>query len=137
MGFLGLPCFRRRTVNEAAFVMGLLRYFGGCFSYSRIWEAQGSSGFFEAIRFYQIIGGQLAGWVVWLLISVEIVGGCALFVRSLHKGAILVFASLLVLFTLSGVSAKLRGAEIPCGCFSAIEQATPLAGPRFCETLCS
>jgi len=83
-------------------------------------------GFFEAIRLYRLIDGPCAGWVVWFLISLEIVGGCALLLRPLRKGAILVFAPLLLLFTLAGISAKLRGIEIPCGCFGTLEQAVPL-----------
>jgi len=53
------------------------------------------------------------------------VGGCALLLRPLRKGAILVFAPLLLLFTLAGISATLRGIEIPCGCFGSLEQAAP------------
>lgn len=83
------------------------------------------AGFFEAIRVYRLIDGPLIAWAVWLLISLEIAGGCALLVRPLRKGAILVFAPLLVLFTLAGISAKLRGIEIPCGCFGTLEQAAP------------
>lgn len=83
------------------------------------------AGFFEAIRVYRLIDGPLIGWVVWFLISLEIVGGCALLARPLRKGAIFVFAPLLLLFTLAGISAKLRGIEIPCGCFGALDQAEP------------
>jgi len=51
--------------------------------------------------------------------------GRAMLLRPLRKGAILVFAPLLLLFTLAGISAKLRGIEIPCGCFGTLEQAAP------------
>ena len=93
------------------------------------------AGFFEAIRLYRLIDGRLASWAVWFLISLEIVGGCALLVRPLRKGAILVFAPLLLLFTLAGISAKLRGIEIPCGCFGALEHATPFGWPSILRNI--
>ena len=83
------------------------------------------AGFFEAIRLYQLLDGALIGWAVWFLISLEILGGLALLMRPLRRGAILVFAPLLLLFTLAGVSAKLRGIEIPCGCFGTLDQVAP------------
>ena len=83
------------------------------------------AGFFEAIRLYRLIDGQPIGWAVWFLISLEIVAGCALLAQPLRKRAILLLAPLLILFTLAGISAKLRGIEIPCGCFGTPEQAAP------------
>lgn len=83
------------------------------------------AGFFESIRVYQLIDGPFIGWAVWFLISLEVVGGCALLWPPLRRGGILVLAPLLIAFTLAGISARLRGLEIPCGCFGALEEPAP------------
>jgi putative oxidoreductase len=88
-------------------------------------KANDPAGFFESIRIYRIIEGRLAGWVVWALIRLEIVGASAILIRPLRKGAILLLAPLLLHFTLAGISAKLRGIEIPCGCFGVLDQSAP------------
>jgi len=109
---------------------GLLRWIccgipAAAFFVAAFGKLKDPAGFFEAIRAYRLLDGQIVGWAVWFLISLEIVGGGALLVGRLRKGAILVFVPLLVLFMLAGISAKLRGIEIPCGCFGALEQAAP------------
>ena len=74
---------------------------------------------------YRLIDGPLAGLAVWFLISLEILGACALLMRPLRNGAIVLFIPLLILFTLAGISTKVRGIEIPCGCFGVLDQDAP------------
>ena len=84
--------------------------------------------FFEAIRAYRVIEGPLIGHAVWGLIGLEIIVATALLVPSYRKAAMLIAGAMLVFFMIAVASAKLRGIEVPCGCFGSIPQTAEPAG---------
>ena len=60
----------------------------------------------------------LAFYLPWL----EIICALALLFRFLYRGALILLISLIVVFTLGIIAAKVRGLDITCGCFGHASQ---------------
>jgi len=52
----------------------------------------------------------------------EIFCGFALVVRLLYRGALSILTTLILIFTLMTIAAKVRGLDITCGCFGHASQ---------------
>ena len=71
----------------------------------------------QAVRAYQLLPGNSAETVGYLLPTIEIVVGVALVVGIMTRGAALVSSVLFVAFVVGIASIWVRGIEIDCGCF--------------------
>jgi uncharacterized membrane protein YphA (DoxX/SURF4 family) len=95
---------------------------GGIFIYAGVLKMLDPVRFASAIDNYKTlpwtIGVALAFYLPWL----EIFGGVALIVRLLYRGALLILTTLILVFTLATVAAKIRGLDITCGCFGHASQ---------------
>src|SRR4029453_17467179 len=64
------------------------------------------------------VGVGLAFYLPWL----EIFCGLALIFRLFYRGALSILTALVVVFLVATIAAKVRGLDIPCGCFGHASQ---------------
>ena len=90
---------------------------GALFIYAGILKALDPTQFSADIDNFQLLphaaGVVLALYLPWL----EIIGGAALILKKLHRGALLLLTALSLIFLAALASAKTRGLDITCGCF--------------------
>jgi len=111
---------KNRGLNIFWRIAGLV--IGGLFIYAGAIKALDPVQFASDIDNYKILPWPISVGLAFFLPWLEILCGLALVVRLLYRGALLIFTSLILVFTLATIAAKARGLDITCGCFGHASQ---------------
>lgn len=95
---------------------------GGLFVYAGIVKALEPLEFAQNIRNYDLVGRSLAFIAAIVLPWLEIVAGALLIAGLWKRGAALAISGLLVFFIALTVVTMIRGLDVDCGCFGAIDR---------------
>ena len=90
---------------------------GGIFIYAGAIKALDPVRFARDIDNYKILPWTIAAELAFYLPWLEIVCGVALIARRLYLGGLSVLTTLISVFIVATVAAKIRGLDITCGCF--------------------
>jgi uncharacterized membrane protein YphA (DoxX/SURF4 family) len=97
---------------------------GGLFLWAASSKVPDMAAFAESVANYRLLPAALVPAVSAAVIGIEIAVGALLVSGRLARGAALVAAALLGVFTLGLAQALLRGIDLRCGCFGGTEDAT-------------
>jgi len=95
---------------------------GGLFVYAGAIKALEPLDFAQSIRNYDIVGQALSFFAALVLPWLEILAGVFLIAGVWTRGAALVISGLLVFFIALTVVTMVRGLDIDCGCFGAVDR---------------
>jgi uncharacterized membrane protein YphA (DoxX/SURF4 family) len=95
---------------------------GGLFVYAGAVKAAAPLDFAQSVRNYQLVGQSLSFLAALVLPWLEVLAGVFLMAGIWKRGATLVVSSLLVFFLALTVVTMLRGLDIDCGCFGAVDR---------------
>ncbi|HMA53133.1 MAG TPA: MauE/DoxX family redox-associated membrane protein [Acidobacteriota bacterium] len=95
---------------------------GGLFIYAGAVKVLEPLDFAQNIRNYQIVGQSLSFIAAIVLPWLEILAGAFLVAGIWKRGAALVLSGLLVFFIALTVVTMIRGLDVDCGCFGAIDR---------------
>jgi uncharacterized membrane protein YphA (DoxX/SURF4 family) len=95
---------------------------GGLFVYAGIVKAIAPLDFAQSIRNYDLVGQSLSFIAAIILPWLEILAGLALAAGVWKRASALIISGLLVFFILLTLVTILRGLDVDCGCFGAIER---------------
>jgi hypothetical protein len=95
---------------------------GGLFVYAGIVKALAPLDFAQSIRNYDLVGQSLSFIAAVILPGLEILAGLALAAGVWKRASALVISGLLVFFILLTLVTILRGLDVDCGCFGAIDR---------------
>jgi putative oxidoreductase len=95
---------------------------GGLFVYAGVVKALEPLDFAQNIRNYDLVGPSLAFIAAIILPWLEILAGALLIAGIWKRGAALVISGLLVFFIALTVVTMIRGLDVDCGCFGAIDR---------------
>jgi uncharacterized membrane protein YphA (DoxX/SURF4 family) len=95
---------------------------GGLFVYAGIVKVLEPLDFAQNIRNYDVVGQSLSFTAALVLPWLEILAGAFLVAGIWKRGAALVISGLLVFFIGLTVATMLRGLDIDCGCFGAVDR---------------
>jgi succinate-acetate transporter protein len=95
---------------------------GGLFVYAGAAKALEPLDFAQSIRNYDIVGQALSFLAAVVLPWLEILAGLFLITGVWKRGAALVISSLLVFFIALTVATMIRGLDVDCGCFGAVDR---------------
>jgi uncharacterized membrane protein YphA (DoxX/SURF4 family) len=91
---------------------------GGLFIYSSLDKIANMPDFARIIYNYKILPIQLVNLPAIFLPWLEFITGLCLVLGKFLRGALLIYSSLLVIFTVALAHALIKGLDIACGCFS-------------------
>ena len=100
---------------------------GGLFVYAGAVKALAPLDFAQGIRNYQLVGQSLSFIAALVLPWLEILAGAFLVAGVWKRGAALVVSGLLVFFIILTAVTMIRGLDIDCGCFGAIDRKAGLS----------
>jgi len=100
---------------------------GGLFVYAGAVKVLEPLGFAQDIRNYNLVGPSLSFIAAVVLPWLEILAGVALVAGIWKHGAALVISGLLVFFIALTVVTMIRGLDVDCGCFGAIDRKAGLS----------
>lgn len=95
---------------------------GGLFVYAGAVKALEPLDFAQNIRNYDLVGPSLSFIAALVLPWLEILAGAFLIAGIWKRGATLVISGLLVFFIALTVVTMIRGFDVDCGCFGAIDR---------------
>ena len=95
---------------------------GGLFVYAGAVKAAAPLDFAQSIRNYQVVGQSLSFMAALVLPWLEILAGAFLIAGIWKRGAALALSSLLVFFIALTIVTMIRGLDIECGCFGAVDR---------------
>ena len=95
---------------------------GGLFVYAGAAKALGPLDFAQNIRNYDLVGQSPSFIAALILPWLEILSGVFLIAGIWKRGAALVISGLLAFFIVLTVVTMIRGLDIDCGCFGAIDR---------------
>ncbi len=95
---------------------------GGLFVYAGAVKVLEPLGFAQDIRNYDLVGQSLAFMAAIILPWLEILAGAFLVAGVWKRGASLVISGLLVFFIALTAVTMIRGLDVDCGCFGAIDR---------------
>jgi putative oxidoreductase len=116
---------KNRTSNILRRIVDLI--VAGIFIYAGAIKALDPVQFASDIDNYKILPWPLSVALAFYLPWLEIFCGFALVVRLLYRGALSILTTLILIFTLMTIAAKVRGLDITCGCFGHASQHWSLA----------
>lgn len=93
------------------------------FLYAAATKVPDMAAFATDLANYRLVPAALVPWTASAVVGIEIVVGLALLTGRFARGAALVAAGLLVVFTAGLAQALLRGIDLRCGCFGSDEPA--------------
>jgi uncharacterized membrane protein YphA (DoxX/SURF4 family) len=111
---------RVSSINFLWWVLGLI--VAGIFIYAGAIKALDPVQFASDIDNYKILPWPISVALAFYLPWVEIFCGFALVARLLYRGALSILTTLILIFTLMTIAAKVRGLDITCGCFGHASQ---------------
>src|SRR5262245_29299997 len=94
----------------------------GIFIYSGVVKAIDPAQFASDIDNFKILPWPVSVALAFYLPWLEILCALGLVFRVLYRGALLILAASIVIFTLAIAAAKVRGLDITCGCFGHASQ---------------
>jgi uncharacterized membrane protein YphA (DoxX/SURF4 family) len=100
---------------------------GGLFVYAGAVKVLEPLDFAQNIRNYQLVGQSLAFIAALVLPWLEILAGAFLVAGLWKRGAALVVTGLLVFFIALTAVTMIRGLDVDCGCFGAIDRKAGLS----------
>jgi len=95
---------------------------GGLFVYAGAAKALTPLDFAQNVRNYQLVGQSLSFIAALILPWLEILAGAFLVLGIWRRGAALVVSALLVFFIALTVVTMVRGLDVDCGCFGALDR---------------
>ena len=95
---------------------------GSLFVYAGVVKALEPIDFAQAIRNYDLVGQSLSFIAAMILPWLEILAGAFLFAGIWKRGAAFVISGLLIFFIVLTVATMIRGLDVDCGCFGAIDR---------------
>jgi uncharacterized membrane protein len=95
---------------------------GGLFVYAGVVKVLEPLDFAQNIRNYALVGQSLSFIAAIVLPWLEILAGACLVVGVWKRGAALAISGLLVFFIALTVVTMIRGLDVDCGCFGAIDR---------------
>jgi len=95
---------------------------GGLFVYAGAAKALTPLDFAQNVRNYQLVGQSLSFIAALILPWLEILAGAFLVLGIWRRGAALVVSALLVFFIALTVVTMIRGLDVDCGCFGALDR---------------
>jgi putative oxidoreductase len=120
---VGWPVVRKSGLVVMRMVLGALFVFAGAT------KAYDPGAFAIEIQRYQLVPWILSALASAYLPWLEMLAGALLLLKRFERGALLVIAFLLLVFTLALASAMFRGLSIDCGCFGKAFTATGTTVP--------
>jgi uncharacterized membrane protein YphA (DoxX/SURF4 family) len=108
------------SINFLWWIIGLI--VAGIFIYAGAIKALDPVQFANDIDNYKILPWPISVALAFYLPWLEIFCGVALVVRLFYRGALSILTTLIVVFTLATIAAKIRGLDITCGCFGHASQ---------------
>jgi putative oxidoreductase len=100
---------------------------GGLFVYAGAVKVVDPLDFAQNIRNYRLVGQSLAFIAALVLPWLEILAGAFLVAGLWKRGAALVVSGLLVFFIILTAVTVIRGLDVDCGCFGAIDRKSGLS----------
>jgi uncharacterized membrane protein YphA (DoxX/SURF4 family) len=100
---------------------------GGLFVYAGVLKVGDPLDFAQNIRNYQLVGQSLSFVAALILPWLEVVAGVFLIAGIWKRGAALVVSSLLVFFVILTAVTMIRGLDVDCGCFGAVDRKAGLS----------
>jgi len=100
---------------------------GGLFVYAGAVKALTPLDFAQDIRNYRLVGQSLSFIAALVLPWLEILAGLFLVLGISKRGAALVVSGLLVFFIALTVVTMVRGLDVDCGCFGAVDRKAGLS----------
>jgi uncharacterized membrane protein YphA (DoxX/SURF4 family) len=97
---------------------------GGLFLWASATKVPDMGAFAESVANYRIVPAGLVSVTAAMVVGVEIAASVALLLNVWSRGAALVLAALLAVFTVGLASALARGIDLACGCFGGSAPAT-------------
>jgi putative oxidoreductase len=95
---------------------------GGLFIYAGAVKVAAPLEFAQSVRNYQLVGQSLSFLAALVLPWLEVLAGAFLVAGIWKRGAALVVSALLAFFIALTVVTMLRGLDIDCGCFGAVDR---------------
>jgi uncharacterized membrane protein YphA (DoxX/SURF4 family) len=114
-------------VRNKAVLIAFRLVLGALFVYAGAVKAAAPLGFAQNIRNYQMVGPSLSLAVAIVLPWLEILAGAFLILGVWKRGAALVISSLLAFFIALTIVTMIRGLDIECGCFGAVDRKAGLS----------
>ncbi len=97
---------------------------GGLFLWASATKVPDMGAFAESVANYRIVPAGLVSVTAAMVVGVEILASVALIANVWSRGAALILAGLLAVFTVGLASALARGIDLACGCFGGNDPAT-------------
>jgi hypothetical protein len=105
--------------------VGALRVaLGGLFLWAAATKVPDMGAFAESVSNYRLLPAGLVPVAAAAVVGIELAAGALLVAGRAVRGAALVLAGLLLVFTAGLAQALLRGIDLRCGCFGGAEPAT-------------
>jgi len=95
---------------------------GGLFVYAGAVKIAAPLDFAQNVRNYQLVGQSLSFIAGLVLPWLEVLAGVFLIAGAWRRGAALVLSTLLVFFVALTIVTMIRGLDVDCGCFGAIDR---------------
>lgn len=95
---------------------------GSLFVYAGVVKALDPLDFAQSVRNYDLVGQSLAFIAAIVLPWLEILSGAFLITGIWKRGAAIVISALLVFFIILTIVTVIRGLDVDCGCFGAIDR---------------
>ena len=95
---------------------------GGLFVYAGVVKVLEPLDFAQNIRNYALVGQSLSFIAAIVLPWLEILAGACLVAGVWKRGAALIISGLLIFFIVLTVVTMVRGLDVDCGCFGAIDR---------------
>src|SRR5436309_1651385 len=111
---------KNRTSNILRRIVDLI--VAGIFIYAGAIKALDPVQFASDIDNYKMLPWPISVALAFYLPWLEILCGFALIFRVFYRGALSILTSLILVFTLATIAAKVRGLDITCGCFGHASQ---------------
>jgi uncharacterized membrane protein YphA (DoxX/SURF4 family) len=107
-----------KTSHVKSWIVGLLRLLvAATFLYAGVIKVTNPIRFSTDINNYHVLPWSVAVALAFYLPWLEVICGVALLLRRFYYGAVAILLTLISLFIIASVSAKLRGIDVSCGCF--------------------
>jgi uncharacterized membrane protein YphA (DoxX/SURF4 family) len=110
--------FVNKLFGNKNFLLLVRVVLGGLFVYASLDKIANMPDFARIIHNYKILPVQLENLLAIFLPWLEFITGLCLIFGKFVRGALLIYSTLLVIFTIALSQALIRGLDIACGCFS-------------------
>lgn len=108
---------------------------GAIYMYASFDKLANAQAFADVISNYQMLPVQLVNPLAIFLPWVELITGLFLITGKWVKGSLLIYTTLLIIFTIALAQALIRGLDISCGCFSVKPSSTSEVWLRLIEDI--